>query len=249
MKDAIFVGRDVAEALELAARNLGLAPGALRYLVLEPGRPAGPGHSGSPARIAVLLDSGRVGRVAGPAGPVPGAREPGNPPPPRRERQREPGPPPAPGRDPYEALPALAACLGTAAGAEVQLELRDEPERLLARLGGPGAALFLADGGEALEALDHLLQRSFGRQLAPRRLRLECEGYRERRDARLTELARELAAAVRRDGRPRSTGALNAYERRLIHLALGEDPELRTFSVGLGSERRVTIARKDDAGV
>jgi hypothetical protein len=31
-------------------------------------------------------------------------------------------------------------------------------------------------------------------------------------------------------------------------VALGEDPELRTFSVGLGSERRVTIARKDDPG-
>ena len=115
-------------------------------------------------------------------------------------------------------------------------------------LGGPGAALFLANEGEALQALDHLLQRSVARQLAPRRLRLECEGYSEQRDARLAELARELADAVRRDGRPRSTGALNAYERRLIHVALGEDPELRTFSVGLGSERRVTIARKDDPG-
>jgi spoIIIJ-associated protein len=243
MKDAIFVGRDVAEALELAARSLGLAPAALRYVVLEPGRAAGPGHSATPARIAVLLDSGRVGRVAGPAALPSDAREPAAPQPARRE----PGPPPG-GRDPQEALHALAARLGAAAGVELRLELREEPERLLARLSGPGAALFLVNEGEALQALDHLLQRSVARQLAPRRLRLECEGYSEQRDARLAELARELADAVRRDGRPRSTGALNAYERRLIHVALGEDPELRTFSVGLGSERRVTIARKDDPG-
>jgi spoIIIJ-associated protein len=230
LKDAIFVGRDVAEALELAARSLGLAPAALRYVVLEPGRAGGPGHSGTPARIAVLLDGGAAASPPGPA--VPSGR----------------GPEPAgpSGREPGGALQALVRRLGETAGADLELELAQDAGLLLVRLSGPGAALFLEDEGEALQALDHLLQRTFARRLAPRRLRLECEGYRAQRDARLAALAQELAAAVRHDGRPRSTGALNAYERRLIHLALGEDPELRTFSVGLGSERRVTIARKDD---
>lgn len=232
MKDVIFVGRDVAEALALAARSLGLAPEALRYLVLEPGRAGGPGHSGTPARIAVLLDGGAAASPSppGPAGPS----------------GREPGPAEPSGREPGEALQALVTRLGEAAGADLELELAQDAGLLLVRLSGPGAALFLEDEGEALQALDHLLQRTFARRLAPGRLRLECEGYCARRDARLTALAQELADAVRHDGRPRSTGALNAYERRLIHLALGEDPELRTFSVGLGSERRVTIARKDD---
>jgi spoIIIJ-associated protein len=233
LRDAIFVGRDVAEALELAARSLGLAPAALRYLVLEPGQAGGPGRAATPARIAVLLDAGR----AGPAGPVAAAG------PAASAGSAGPG-----GGEPGEALQALVARLAAAAETPLRLELREEAGLLVARLAGPGAALFLADAGEALQALDHLLQCSFARRLAPRRLRLECEGYRERRDARLAELARELAAAVRRDGRPRSTGALNAYERRLVHLALGDDPELRTFSVGEGSERRVTVARKDDPG-
>jgi spoIIIJ-associated protein len=54
--------------------------------------------------------------------------------------------------------------------------------------------------------------------------------------------ALELAAAVLEDGQPRLLGPLNSYERRIVHVALAEDPRVRTFSVGEGSDRRVTIA-------
>ena len=57
-----------------------------------------------------------------------------------------------------------------------------------------------------------------------------------------------LAAAVRADGTPRVTDPLNAYERRIVHMAVAEEPGVVTYSVGEGSGRRVTIAREGDPG-
>jgi spoIIIJ-associated protein len=224
VKDAIFTGRDLAEALELAGRALGLSPDALRYVVLERGTPGALGLAGAPARIAVLLDGQRHGLALGPLPPA------------------EPSPRAA---EPADEIRAVVARLAEAAAVELSVRLDQEAEALRVRLAGPGAEMLLDDEGEALRALEHVLQRSFARSLAPRRLLVDCEGYRERRDARLRAMALELAAAVRLDGRPRRTQALNAYERRVIHMALGDLEDVRTFSVGEGGDRRVTIAPKD----
>ena len=56
MKDRVFSGSDVSEAVALAAANLGLPLAQLRYVVLEAGSPGGRGLSPTPARIAVLLE-------------------------------------------------------------------------------------------------------------------------------------------------------------------------------------------------
>jgi spoIIIJ-associated protein len=77
--------------------------------------------------------------------------------------------------------------------------------------------------------------------LQPRALRLTGEGFRERRDQALAEEARRLAEAVRADGQPRAMEPLNAYERRVVHLALQDEPDVTTYSVGEGSARRVTV--------
>ena len=66
MKDRVFSGRDVADALAAAGQALGLPPETLRYVVLEAGRAGGLGVGATPARIAVLLDGS----------PAPASREP-----------------------------------------------------------------------------------------------------------------------------------------------------------------------------
>ena len=86
MKDHVFSGADVPEALALAAANLGLPLAELRYVVLEPGTPGGRGLSPTPARIAVLLHEE----------PAPGAR-PRRPGAPARRRPRREPQDPAPG--------------------------------------------------------------------------------------------------------------------------------------------------------
>jgi spoIIIJ-associated protein len=218
VRDQIFSGRDVAAAVDAAGRALGLAPQALRYVVLDAGQAPSPAHGGTPARIAVLLD--RPG--TGPGGPrivAPSVRP-----------------------EPRAGIRAVVRALAEAAEIDVDVQIEDEPEALVVRLGGAGEGFFLEADGAVLRALEHLLQRMYARDLHPRRLVLECGAFREMRSEGLRQQALSLARDVRRDGVARTTETLNAYERRIVHLALSEQEGIRTYSVGEEGERRVTVA-------
>jgi spoIIIJ-associated protein len=229
MKDQVFTGRTVTEAVEVAGRTLGLAPDALRYVVLEREAAGVLGGSATPARIAVLLEQ-RVG-TAGP----------------RAVDARRDVPASRP-TDPQASIRALIREFAEASELDLTAEVHEQGERTIIRLFGADQGLLLENGGEVLLALDHILQRAFGREIYPSRLLVECEGFRESRDAALVGRARELAAEVRRDGKSRETEPLNAYERRIVHMVVSEEAGVRTFSVGEGQDRRVTIAPSEVDG-
>jgi spoIIIJ-associated protein len=233
MKDQIFEGRDVPAAAAAASQALGVAEAALRYVVLERGAPGVLGMRGTPARIAVLLDAPGAASSA-PARPAA---------PDHAERQLEASLPDTPGA----AVAGILGALVAAARVDVQIEVEDTRDALVVRLGGPECDFFLEEGGGVIEAVEHLLQRIVARYPDVKRLKLECEGYRQQREEALRATARELAAAVRADGQPRTTRPLNSYERRIIHMVVGEEAGLKTFSVGEGSDRRVTVALATDA--
>ena len=221
MKDPVFSGRDVAEAVLLASRSLGLPADTLRYVVLERGTAGGLGVGGSPAMIAVLLEGAPT------AAGSPRGRAPGRPEEPRRPRAL---------------LTSLVRDLGRAAGLELGADLEETDEGLLLRLGGADRDFFLEEDGEVLKALEHVLHKVAQGENEPRRLIVECEGFRTRRDDALRRRALLLAEQVLADGRPRRTEPLNSYERRIVHVTLAEMEGVRTFSVGEGADRRVTVA-------
>ena len=223
MSDRAFTGRDVPEALAAASRALGLPVERLRYVVLEAGTPGAHGIGGTPARIAVRVEGGGARAAAPPAagGPAPGAPEPG------------------------PLLRGLVRALAEAAGVDLAAEVEEGEGVLTVRVEGPGAALLLEEDGEVLRSLEHLLQRAATRPGSRQRVVVACPGYREQRDDSLRAEALALARAVRLDGRPRETRPLNSYERRIVHMAVSEEPGLRTFSVGEGADRRVTVARAE----
>jgi spoIIIJ-associated protein len=222
MKDRVFSGSDVPEAVALAAATLGLPLAELRYVVLEAGTPGGRGLSPTPARIAVLLQEA----------PAPGARPPRGP-------QAEASP-----TDSRAGLRDTIRAVAEAGGLAVEAEIEDGSEAVVVSLRGPDREFFLEPDGraEVLRATEHLLLRLYGAALQPRALRLTGEGFRERRDEALAAEARREAAAVRVDGRARTMPPLNAYERRVVHLALQDEPGITTASSGEGAERRLTIA-------
>lgn len=221
MKDQVFSGRDVEEALAAASQALGIPREDLRYVVLDPGASSGRGLTAQPARVAVLMDRDAPSR---PAPTAPAAR---------------------PARDPRGGPRAIVRAIAEAAGLDVAAEIEETEDTLTVRIEGGDVAFFLDDDADVLEGLDHLLQRMYQRALEPRRLVVTCEGYRVERDEGLRRTAQELAAAVRRDGVPRTTRPLNSYERRVVHVALAEEPGIRTYSVGEEGNRRVTVAPRD----
>src|SRR6185503_981307 len=225
MKDPVFSGKDVTEALQVASRSLGLPAESLRYVVLERGTPGGLGIGGTPAMIAILLEG-----ASGAAPAARGGRGPARPEEPRRPRAL---------------LTSLVRDIGRTAGLELSADLEETEEGLLLRLGGAGRDFFLEEDGEVLKALEHVLHKVAQSENEPRRLIVECEGFRTRRDDALRRRALLLAEQVLADGQARRTEPLNSYERRIVHVTLAEVQGVKTFSVGEGADRRVTVASAD----
>jgi len=213
MKDQFFSGSSVEAALSAASIALGLPPASLRYVVLERETPARLGLSATPARIAVILDV---------------------------QAPRAPRPVPAAEPSPASGAPELVAALSRTLGLEIAAELNGPRERAILQLSGPGCQVLFDPQGRTFQALEHLLGRICATQ-GQASARLSCGAYRDARDTWLAAHARELGSAVLADGQQRETAPMNAYDRRLIHAAIGELGGLQTRSVGEHAERHVTI--------
>ena len=83
-----------------------------------------------------------------------------------------------------------------------------------------------------------------GDHLMPQGFQVDIEGYMETRRENLEQLAHSLAEKARRIKKPISMGQMNAYDRRIVHLALQDDPKVSTKSRGEGHLRKIVIFPK-----
>ena len=96
--------------------------------------------------------------------------------------------------------------------------------------------------GETLRALQTITNLVVSRQLGPdRRVIVDVERYRQRRELTVREIAFRAARQVKVTGDPITLDAMQAFERRAIHLALEEDPDVTTSSIGEEPDRRVVV--------
>ncbi|HEY6229805.1 MAG TPA: R3H domain-containing nucleic acid-binding protein [Pyrinomonadaceae bacterium] len=130
-------------------------------------------------------------------------------------------------------------------GLNVKVAVTETPTECLLDLSGPDAELLQVEGGELLQAVQHLVTQAFGRKL-PEGQRLVCdvEGFRATREAELRKMANLAAERVRSSGVPFTFGEMNGSERRVIHLTLADCEDLYTESVGDGSARKLRVALK-----
>ena len=113
---------------------------------------------------------------------------------------------------------------------------------------GADSELLQSQTGELLEAVQHLINQIFGRQLpAGERLVCDVEGFRATREAELQAMANLAARRVRDSGVSFTFQPMNANERRIIHLTLADQQDLYTESIGEGSERKLKVALKPPA--
>ena len=107
---------------------------------------------------------------------------------------------------------------------------------------GDDLSLLIGRRGETLSALQYITRLIVGKELKrPISVLIDVEGYRARREQQLRRLARRMASQAVETSRTMTLEPMPAYERRIIHLELRDDPNVDTLSVGEGRHRKVTI--------
>ena len=174
---------------------------------------------------------------------------------PREERPRQERPRPEPkDRPPDKVLTDPRSCEAAALLNEIiqNMGIESSVQPLEAAQGGlklsvqsPDSALLIGRKGRNLTAMQYLINRIFNRQdewQQTERIVVDVEGYLDRRRDTLEDMALRLAERAKASGRRVRVKPLSPQERRIIHLALHDDPDVRTFSVGESNFRSVIIA-------
>jgi spoIIIJ-associated protein len=119
-------------------------------------------------------------------------------------------------------------------------------EGCVVNLTGDDVPYVLSENGEMLDAFETLLFQLYGRELdREHRFICDAEGFRQTRKRELGAMARFAATNVRENGTSFTFGELNSTERRMIHMALKDEEDLLTESVGMGRDRRLRVSPKD----
>ncbi len=132
-----------------------------------------------------------------------------------------------------------------AIGLSVTMEKMANEDRILINLRGDGLGVLIGKHGRTLASLQYLTNLAAGKLYHHRYfVLLDVENYRIRREQTLTTLAIRLAEKAKRTGAPVSLEPMDPAERRMIHLALQEDPDIVTESEGEGARRHIVILPK-----
>jgi spoIIIJ-associated protein len=142
-------------------------------------------------------------------------------------------------------------------GEKAKVEGRvDEEERLNLKIDAEDAGLLIGKQGQTLEALQYLLTKMMAKK-ARRKVRvfIDIESYRARHQEALTQLALKSGEKAKKSGKPITLNPMNPHDRRIIHLALQGDRELKTMSRGEGLYKKVVVypvrkkeTQEDNAG-
>ncbi len=109
-------------------------------------------------------------------------------------------------------------------------------------INGDDLAALIGARGEVLDAMQHMARLMVGHQIHQRAyFVLDVDGYREQREQALSLMAQRMGKKAVDRGRPVTLEPMPANERRIIHMALREDPQVRTESTGEGERRKVRI--------
>ncbi len=265
-------GKTIEEATQKALEQLGVTEDEVDVEILEEGARGFLGLGQAPARVKVTLKQRPTAVEQAPAPPT-GERLP-RPKPAREPREARPKPAPAqekpaPAPEPEAAHPQAPAEVAAPPTEDVvqpaaQISLKvlqrivssieadakvgvksaaDGQVVLEVQTGDP--ATMIGKHGQTVDAIQYLVGVITNKQL-PQKVRVvvDVEGYRSRREEALRNQAVYLASKVKESGEEAVLEPLPANERRIIHTALADDPEVYTYSEGEEPERYVVISPK-----
>jgi spoIIIJ-associated protein len=131
-----------------------------------------------------------------------------------------------------------------AMGLTLDVTVIDTPEAIRLEIAGEGGEVLLKRKGEALDALQQIVNTGFRRELNDdRSFVVDCMGYRRGKDEELKQMTRFTMEKAKLSG-PQEMGPLNPYSRRLVHLTVAEDPSMSSESIGDAFLKTVIISKK-----
>ena len=145
----------------------------------------------------------------------------------------------------YEAKTFLTEVLQSMS-MKAEINLKEENNEIKIDLVGPNMGLLIGYRGETLDSLQYLVSLVINKNHDEeyKRVILDTENYRAKREETLKRLASKIAYKVRVSGRVLKLEPMNPYERRIIHSTLQNDSYIYTFSEGEEPYRRVVVDLK-----
>ena len=127
----------------------------------------------------------------------------------------------------------------------VDFKVEEKDQVLLVTMEGADLGVLIGRRGETLDSLQYLINLSVNKNQEQRRkVVLDVEGYRQRREDTLQKLAQRLADKAKQRGRSVVLEPMNSQERRIIHTALQGRDDIYTFSEGEEPFRKIIISPK-----
>jgi spoIIIJ-associated protein len=124
--------------------------------------------------------------------------------------------------------------------ATVEVALGTETSKLNVR--GEDLGILIGRRGEKLASIQHIVNLIVARKEGQHhRIAIDVENYRGRREDQLRDVAERAAKRVAQTGRIIQLEPMPAIERRIVHMALVENPKVRTQSVGVEPNRRIVV--------
>ena len=143
---------------------------------------------------------------------------------------------------PAERVRALLEQVVDALDLDAEVSVDESPERIEGAVEGEDLGLLIGRRGQTLASLQYLVNLIVSKQTNRRvAFAVDVDGYRRRREEALVGLAKRTASRVRTSGRSVTLEPMPPNERRIVHLALQDDPAVVTVSIGEGEARKVAI--------
>ncbi|MFP3974712.1 MAG: RNA-binding cell elongation regulator Jag/EloR [Dehalococcoidia bacterium] len=215
-----MTGKTVEEAIEAALNELGLSRADVEVEVLQEGKSGLLGFGGEEARVRVTPLS------ISPSGD-------------NDDNELSEGPSDLTARA-GEVVEKLLSLMEIEAN--VQAMETDDTPAINIDISNGDLGILIGRRGQSISALQHIVNSILSRELASKvRVSIDVAGYKKRRSEELKNLASHAAELVKSSGRSITLEPMPAVERRVVHLALVNDPEVATKSMGFGDRRKVVI--------
>jgi spoIIIJ-associated protein len=127
-------------------------------------------------------------------------------------------------------------------GVKAEVDVAFEEGDLHLEIKGDQEGILIGRHGRTLDSFQFLINRMVNKRLeTPVRIVLDINDYRKRKTENLKKMAIQVGEKVKSKGHPLTIGPFDAHDRRLVHIALKEDPAIRTESLGEGKLKKITI--------